>query len=416
MSTYKKETDSSTELHFKDAVFKQAIKDLFNLDDSMTKEDLAKIEELVLYYGDTETGPMKLNGKITGLEDLQYFPHLKRLVLNSSDPDNSEIYGELKDVVHLKQLTVLDLDGVVLKCDISELHTLTQLTEIMLSGEGITGDLDSLNCDRFKKLKKLSICDTEVTGNIASMKDLTELEELAIYGSKITGDISALKNVKKLRELDICDTEITGDISFLRDFEMLRYLDVYESNVSYTDDLIKALEENGVVVETDEEDEFDDDEYEDEYNEYDEYDDTIFMDTLYLTGEAETEYFEITRISDDEAFVHYGIIGETGSVEKITWSEKTEQKLLEERIMEGFAPATDDDLFALPVTIKDYPCDDPDALIDEMEIQLAEYCVGVVHSADIINDTLKLCCAVIDVEIVKKVLTEHFDEYEIVFE
>ncbi|MBS9776288.1 MAG: suppressor of fused domain protein [Fusobacterium sp.] len=238
-------------LKFKDEVFKKAIKDLFDLNDDMTLEDLEKIEEIVFYdsdrHEDKETFFVKLDGKIESLEDLKYFPNLKNLSLNFSDPDNPEIFGNLKDVVHLTKLEILNLSGSIIKGNIKLLKELKDLELLTLTGVEIKGNIKDLL--EFKKLKKINMCDakikgtlkdlvgldleklvlgwTNIKGNLEDLKDFPNLKVLDLNDcEKIKGNLSSLKNLKKLEDISLMSCDISGNLEDLKDLKNLKYIDL----------------------------------------------------------------------------------------------------------------------------------------------------------------------------------------------
>ncbi len=243
MNMYKKEVamDRGTELYFKDAVFKQAIKDLFHLDDSMTKEDLEKIEEIIFYDHETGTRCVELNGEITSLEDLQYFPHLKRLILNCSDLENDEIYGELKSIEHLTQLETLDLWDCVIEGDIGVLKNLTNLTQLVITGKKISGKIADIS--DLKKLKEIGFINTNITGELKNFQCFSELEELFVPSAYLTGNLEDLVQLKKLTLIGCGDAErITGDISVLKELNNLESLLLYHTHITGNIRDLKRLE------------------------------------------------------------------------------------------------------------------------------------------------------------------------------
>ncbi len=268
------------QLIFEDEVFKLAIQDLFNLDDSMNLEDLEKIEEIVFYdYDfdrDEEIRFVELKGVIKSLKDLKYFPNLKNLSLNFSDPDNPEIYGDLKDIVHLTKLKTLNMSGSIISGDLSLLKPLKDLELLVLTGVEIKGKLFDLQC--LRKLRKINFSDakfegclkdliklpnlekiilgwTNVKGNLEDFKDynglkvidlsccygiegsikslshLKELEDITLAGCTVDGDISSLKDMKNLKILDLASTYVYGDFTTIANLPELSDIDLENSDV-----------------------------------------------------------------------------------------------------------------------------------------------------------------------------------------
>ncbi len=227
---------------FKDKVFKKAIKELFNLDDNMTLEDLKKIDEIEFYESTTETRYVNLKGKIKSLEDLKYFPNLKKLCLNFSDPDKPEIYGNLKDIVHLTKLEELNMSGSIIKGNLSELNPLKKLHTLILTGVNIKGELKELT--NLEKLKKINLCDGKFKGTIKDLHKLSSLEAIILGWTNIKGNLSDLKIFKNLKVIDFnCCENIKGDTEDLKGLKKLVDISLAECSISGDISVLKEHKE-----------------------------------------------------------------------------------------------------------------------------------------------------------------------------
>ena len=72
----------------------------------------------------------------------------------------------------------------------------------------------------------------QVSGDIASLKNLTALRTLNLGNNSLSGDIVNLKNLTALRELNIAYTKISGDIANLKNLTNLTNLLFYGSLIS----------------------------------------------------------------------------------------------------------------------------------------------------------------------------------------
>ncbi|MDB1145295.1 MAG: suppressor of fused domain protein [Alcaligenaceae bacterium] len=233
-----------SQVRFKDPVFKQAICDLFGLDDTMTLEDLSRIEEIVFYdsgnYGDggEEQYFVKLKGHIKSLEDLCYFPNLKNLALNFSDPDNPQIWGDLKDIIHLNHLEKLNLSASQIVGNTLQVKHLTHLKELILTGEGISGQLVDLQS--LTQLERLNLIDTKITGNLTDLLPLKYLKTIVTAWTPIEGDIATLSEFKSLERFDAnndfeCKGQIEGNIAVFQSFQNMK--DISLCNVAVHGDI-----------------------------------------------------------------------------------------------------------------------------------------------------------------------------------
>jgi len=213
-----------------------------------------------------------------GVLSLEEFNYFKTLL--SSNTDNTERFLSLKD-----KSAFLDMDGLTLSqvvklvnCfqeniqglmfsivvdvgdDVDNLSAINSLNNpvnlewlYIDTKSGTVGDLTDLN--RFTNLVSLELNDLNITGDISSLSNLTELQYLQITGDSLsgslTGDIVNIQNLTKLRHLNLSNTSVTGDIQGLSNLPELTSLNL--SNTSVTGDIkfldsFKALDRDYIAV------------------------------------------------------------------------------------------------------------------------------------------------------------------------
>ena len=96
----------------------------------------------------------------------------------------------------------------------------------VLRGEGIRWE--GITCD---DCNPWSISSREATGDLSSVKDMTDLRRLELPGGKITGKLSELANLTALKILDLSNTQVSGNIAELSKLKKLRFLDLPQTQV-----------------------------------------------------------------------------------------------------------------------------------------------------------------------------------------
>lgn len=149
----------------------------------------------------------------------------------------------LKDVSQLKDLTCLqylDATDRTVKGDIANLKNLTNLEVFSLySNPDVSGDICALAGATGLRSLKFAF-DPKITGDIACLKNLTKLETFAMTHTQIKGDLSVFANMPNLKALYISGTNIYGDIcslSKLTKLEELGIADEYPGNPDIKGDL-----------------------------------------------------------------------------------------------------------------------------------------------------------------------------------
>ena len=90
-----------------------------------------------------------------------------------------------------------------------------------------------MELDDFKFCKLMTILklnNSKVSGDIASLKDLSALASLNISDTQVSGDIASLKGLSTLASLNISNTQVSGDIASLKGLSALASLNISNLN------------------------------------------------------------------------------------------------------------------------------------------------------------------------------------------
>ena len=103
-----------------------------------------------------------------------------------------------------------------------------QLQGLGLSGEGDPCRWKDIGCE---ECKLRYIESEEATGDLSSVKEMTDLRGLELAGSRITGNVSELSKLKELWHLDLSQTEVMGDLAELSKLTALQQLHLPHTQV-----------------------------------------------------------------------------------------------------------------------------------------------------------------------------------------
>ena len=133
----------------------------------------------------------------------------------------SPIYAKNKEfsldsLEYSTQTAFLNIHDTQVSGDISALKNLTGLTVLELGNTQVSGDISALK--NLTGLTILGLSNTQVSGDISALKNLTGLTTLGLSNTQVSGDISALKNLTGLTTLGLSGlNEISGPISDIPD-------------------------------------------------------------------------------------------------------------------------------------------------------------------------------------------------------
>merc|ERR1711870_127690 len=78
---------------------------------------------------------------------------------------------------------------------------------------GVSGEIASLA--NLTTLSKLYLSQTRVSGDVAPLALLTSLTVLDLHGTQVSGDVAPLAALTALSELNITETNVSGDTAYL---------------------------------------------------------------------------------------------------------------------------------------------------------------------------------------------------------
>ena len=151
----------------------------------------------------------------------------------SSNAKGSDlIVINLDDFKYSSLLTSLIIPNTQVSGDIANLKNLTALTALNLNATQVSGDIANLK--NLTALTTLNLSNIQVSGDIANLKNLTALTALNLNATQVSGDISALKNLTALTTLNLSSTTsvLTGDIGVLNKITKLTIVGVSNSNLT----------------------------------------------------------------------------------------------------------------------------------------------------------------------------------------
>ena len=130
--------------------------------------------------------------------------------------NRNDVQMELDDFKFCKLMTILKLNNSKVSGDIASLKDLSALASLNISNTQVSGDIASLK--GLSALASLDITSTQVSGDIASLKDLSTLASLNISNTQVSGDIASLKGLSALASLNISNlNNLSGDLGKLPD-------------------------------------------------------------------------------------------------------------------------------------------------------------------------------------------------------
>jgi hypothetical protein len=114
--------------------------------------------------------------------------------------------------------------------DIASMRGLTNLTILNLRSTAVSGDIAALS--GLVDLTVLYLFSTAVSGDIAALSGLVELTVLYLYSTSVSGDIASLSGLTNLTVLYLHTTAITGDISALSGLVDLTILSLHTTTIT----------------------------------------------------------------------------------------------------------------------------------------------------------------------------------------
>jgi hypothetical protein len=112
-----------------------------------------------------------------------------------------------------------------------------------VNDSNLVGDIESLRS--FPGLTYVEIQGTKIGGNLSSIAGLTSLQYIFLQDSEVVGDLSSLSELTATIQMALRDDPVTGDLSDLSALTNLTHLWVYNTDIGCTTD---ALAEWGNIT------------------------------------------------------------------------------------------------------------------------------------------------------------------------
>ncbi|HQU90865.1 MAG TPA: hypothetical protein PLK77_01135 [Pyrinomonadaceae bacterium] len=153
---------------------------------------------------------------------------------------------------------------------------------------------------------------------------------------------------------------------------------------------------------------------------------------LYKYTDDQLHYWETWEQDEKAAIIHWGVVGEKGQKETIRSGilspfHNKVQKLVDQKIEDGYRPIDDDELFTLLIEYAIEGMGTPEdldkrhKLEDRMNETLGWTGLGHCDGGSIGSGTMEVCCFVVDFEIAKQVIEKdlagtEFENYTRIFD
>ena len=181
--------------------------------------------------------PLKAVMKGLGVKDkeLQHYQHLRdhpwtrwkdcRVVqLDIPTPVQGSLDERIRELVDLQHVILF---GSNLTGDVALLKENTELNWIWMRDTSVFGDLQSLSA--LRKLERLNLRGTKVYGDLKSLS--MEFKWLDVSNTKVSGDLKTLRTAK-LENLHLWGTQVTGDLASLATATQMTFLGLSDTEIS----------------------------------------------------------------------------------------------------------------------------------------------------------------------------------------
>lgn len=145
------------------------------------------------------------------------------------------IIGKLQgDIENLS--TVLSLQTLYsdiksnLSGDIANLRNHTELTKLRLKGVNVSGDIANLS--NLTKLNTLELETQSVSGNISSLSNLTNLTSLQLNSKEVYGSIINIPNLNNIEKVYLNGCSLSGNLSDFANGRELTFIGISDTSLS----------------------------------------------------------------------------------------------------------------------------------------------------------------------------------------
>lgn len=123
--------------------------------------------------------------------------------------------------------------------DIAALKNLSEVLIVELANTKVYGDIANIKeCNLFLTLR---ISNTQVSGDISVLRNLTELNTFTIANTQVSGDIAAMSDLTKLTSYDVTNTSVWGNISSIQNLSKLTSVNFMYTGVTGSVSSLKNL-------------------------------------------------------------------------------------------------------------------------------------------------------------------------------
>lgn len=123
--------------------------------------------------------------------------------------------------------------------DIAALKNLSEVLIVELSNTKVYGDI--ANVKGCNLILTLRLSNTQVSGDISVLRNLTELNSFTIAGTQVSGDIAVMSGLTKLTSYDVTNTSVWGDISSIQNLSKLTSVNFMYTGVTGSVSSLKSL-------------------------------------------------------------------------------------------------------------------------------------------------------------------------------
>jgi hypothetical protein len=155
------------------------------------------------------------------LPDLSALTQLQELYLPSN-----QLSGSLPDLSALTQLQEIELSFNKLSGSLPNLSALTQLQKLDLSFNKLSGSLPDLSA--LTQLQYISLSSNQLSGNIPDLSALTQLQKLYLSNNQLSGSLPDLSALTQLESLWLYNNQLSGTIP-----DLSRLTALVDTNLGY---------------------------------------------------------------------------------------------------------------------------------------------------------------------------------------
>ena len=129
--------------------------------------------------------------------------------------------------------------------DLSQLKY-SNITTLFLPNTNVTGDISALS--NMSNMYMLSLPNTNVTGDISALSNMTNITNIAVSNTNVTGSISSLSKLTKLFNIAIDHSSVSGVYDDFAPFISLKSVQAYGEKVKINSGTLSKLPKSLQVI------------------------------------------------------------------------------------------------------------------------------------------------------------------------